>query len=66
MGDEKRSEDSKPSLPGRIKDFIQSYVESYRRGREKFGVWWTLFTVSMWLVVLIFLSTAMIIAVVYL
>lgn len=66
MGDEKRSEDSKPSLPDRIKDFIQGYVESYRRGREKFGVWWTIFTVSMWLVVLILLSTAMIIAVVYL
>jgi hypothetical protein len=46
--------------------FITGYLESYRNGVKKFGVWWKLFQISIWGVVLILLMTAAIIAVVYL
>ena len=34
----------------RLRDWFRSYVKSCRRGREKFGVWWLVFTVGMLLV----------------
>jgi hypothetical protein len=53
-------------FPDKIKDFFQGYRESYTKGVEKFGIWWTIFQLSIWSFVLIFLVTAMIIVVVYL
>jgi len=53
-------------LPEAIRDGIQGYRESYRKGVEKFGIWWTVFQLSIWGFVLIFILTALIIMVVYL
>ncbi len=53
-------------LPEAIRDGIQGYRESYRNGVEKFGIWWTVFQLSIWGFVLIFILTALIIMVVYL
>ena len=50
----------------RISQFIQDYHTSYRKGVEKFGVWWTIFQLSIWSLALIFILTALIIFVVYL
>lgn len=48
------------------KGLIHGYRESYRNGVEKYGIWWTIFHLSMWSFVLIFLLTAGILIVVYL
>ncbi len=53
-------------LPKSIRDAIIGYRESYRKGVEKFGIWWTVFQISIWGFVLIFLLTAIIIFVIYL
>ena len=53
-------------LPEAIRDGIQGYKKSYRNGVEKFGIWWTIFQISIWSFVLIFILTAVIIVVVYL
>jgi len=50
----------------RFSKFIQGYHQSYRNGVEKFGIWWTIFQLSIWSIALIFILTAMIIFVVYL
>jgi len=50
----------------RFSEFIQDYRQSYRNGVEKFGFWWTVFQLSLWSLVLIFILTAVIIFVVYL
>jgi len=50
----------------RFSRFIQGYRQSYRNGVEKFGIWWTIFQLSIWSIALIFILTAMIIFVVYL
>ena len=46
--------------------FIGSYLESYRKGVENFGIWWTIFQVSIWSFAFIFVLLATIILVVYL
>ena len=53
-------------LPAAIREGIQGYRASYRIGVEKFGIWWTIFQLSIWGFVLIFILTAVIIMVVYL
>ena len=40
--------------------------ESYRKGIEKFGVWWTVFQISIWGFILILVLAAVIIFVIYL
>jgi len=50
----------------KISNFINSYVESYKKGVENFGVWWTIFQISIWSFALIFFLLATIILVVYL
>jgi len=50
----------------RFSEFIQDYRQSYRNGVEKFGFWWTVFQLSLWSLVLIFILTAVIIFVFYL
>jgi len=53
-------------IPLKLKMFIHSYRESYTNGVEKFGVWWTVFQLSLWSFALIFLLTAVLVFVVYL
>lgn len=53
-------------LPSNIKKAIQIYEHSYRQGVEKFGIWWKIFTWSMWAFILVFFITAAIIFVYYL
>jgi hypothetical protein len=50
----------------KISHFINGYIESYKKGVENFGVWWTIFQVSIWSFALIFFLLAAIILVVYL
>jgi hypothetical protein len=61
------------NIPKKIKEtsknkkgLIHWYRESYSNGVEKYGIWWTIFHLSMWSFVLIFLLTAGILFVVYL
>ena len=54
------------SLPENLRNAILNYQESNRKGVEKFGVWWTVFQLSMWGFVAIFLVTAAIILIFYL
>ena len=64
--------EQKHYLPKKIKEtnepknFIQRYRESYRKGVEKFGIWWKIFNWSMWIFILIFFFTASILFVFYL
>jgi len=53
-------------IPFKLKRFIHGYRESYMNGVEKFGVWWTVFQISLWSFALIFLLTAVLVFVVYL
>jgi len=41
-------------IPLKLKRFIHGYHESYTNGVEKFGVWWTIFQLSLWSFALIF------------
>jgi hypothetical protein len=50
----------------RIRKEFQEYALSYQRGREKFGVWWTLLTLSMLSLALVFITVALILAIFYL
>jgi hypothetical protein len=45
-------------IPRGIKKAILDYEASYKRGVQKFGVWWKLFNWSIWAFILIFLFTA--------
>jgi ABC-type multidrug transport system permease subunit len=53
-------------IPFKQKRLIHGYRESYSNGVEKFGVWWTVFQLSLWSFALIFLFTAVLVFVVYL
>ncbi len=53
-------------IPGSMRQFIIEYQESYHKGVEKFGVWWTVFHLSMWSFVAIFIMAAILILVFYL
>ena len=53
-------------IPLKLKRFIHGYHKSYINGVEKFGVWWTVFQLSLWSFALIFLLTAVLVFVVYL
>ncbi len=54
------------NLPKTIKEGVQSYEASYRRGVEKYGFWWKVFNWSMWLFILTFVSMAVIAFIIYL
>jgi len=54
------------NIPRAIKEAITGYRESYRKGVEKFGVWWTVFQISIWGFILILVLAAVIIFVIYL
>jgi len=47
----------------RVKDFLLEAHEGYRIGRERFGIYWTVFTVSMILFSVILILFAVIAAV---
>ena len=53
-------------IPLKLKRFIHGYRESYTNGVGKFGVWWTVFQLSLWSFAVIFLLTAVLVFVVYL
>ncbi len=53
-------------IPESLRQAIIEYQESYHNGVEKFGVWWTVFHLSMLSFVAIFIMTAILILVVYL
>lgn len=53
------------NLPNALKEAITGYKKSYRAGVEKFGVWWTVFQLSIWAFIAILLITAVVIFVVY-
>ncbi len=46
-----------------MRQAITDYQESYQKGVEKFGVWWTVFHQSIWSFVAIFVMTAILILV---
>ena len=50
----------------RLAQIIREYIENYRRGSERFGFWWKLFTASMLTLALVFVSFAIILALRYL
>ncbi len=52
-------------IPDTLRQAIIDYQESYHKGVEKFGVWWTVFHLSMWSFVAIFIMAAILILVVY-
>lgn len=45
-------------VPRGIKKAVLDYEASYKRGVEKFGVWWKVFNWSIWAFIVIFLVTA--------
>ena len=52
-------------IPDTLRQAIIDYQESYQKGVAKFGVWWTVFHLSMWSFVAIFIMAAILILVVY-
>ena len=44
----------------RLVNLFREYLENYRRGCKRFGIWWKLFTASMLTLALIFVSFAVI------
>jgi hypothetical protein len=53
-------------IPGALRQFIIEYQESYHKGVIKFGPWWTVFHLSMWAFVAIFIMAAILLLVFYL
>ena len=53
-------------LPRKVKEGILAYERSYKKGVEKYGVWWKVFQLSMWLFIIIFIGTAVVAFVYYL
>ncbi|MBD3205896.1 hypothetical protein GF319_06085 [Candidatus Bathyarchaeota archaeon] len=66
LGKVKRFARKLKKIPSNLRKSILRYQQSYRRGIEKFGIWWKIFHWSMWGFVLVFLITATIIFVYYL
>ncbi len=51
--------------PENLRNAILNYQEGYRKGVEKFGVWWKVFHWSMWGFVLVFFVTAALVLIFY-
>jgi ABC-type multidrug transport system permease subunit len=45
-------------LLDRLRDFIQSYRDSFERGRRKHGVWWLVFTGALFFIIMILITFA--------
>ena len=50
-------------IPSFMRRVIIDYKESYYKGVKKFGVWWTVFHLSVWAFIAIFVMTAILILV---
>ena len=48
------------NLPQNIKKGLLAYEKSYTQGVKKYGVWWKVFQLSMWLFITVFIGTAVI------
>lgn len=48
-----------------IKQADEEFIENYRKGRERFGVWWTVLYASMLSMFLVFLTTAIILIIMF-
>jgi len=46
-------------LLDRLRGYFRSYLESFERGRSRFGVWWIVFTGSLLFAALVFLVLAL-------
>ena len=45
-------------LLDRLRDFIQSYRDSFERGRRKYGVWWLVFAGALFFIIVILITFA--------
>ena len=50
----------------RVKEIYDEYIQSYRKGRERFGIWWTVFTVSMLSLSVVLILFAIVLAIFFL
>ena len=51
--------------PEKPKSVIAKYISYYHKGTERYGVWWKFFTFSMLTVAAVFLTTAIILFIIY-
>jgi len=61
--------ESKPqeiSKRGKLKSYFHEYIDSYHKGCERYGVWWKLFTFSMFAIAAVFIVFAIILIVFFL
>ena len=58
----KPEEITKPEMP---KSYFQEYVDYYRKGSERYGIYWKVFTFSMLAFAAVFLAAAIILFVFY-
>lgn len=54
------------SIVDRVKAFLLEALEGYRIGRERFGIYWTVFTVSMLLFSVVMILFSIIAVILYL
>jgi len=47
----------------KVRDSFRDFIRSYRRNRERFGIWWIIFVSSMLSLVAIFILFAVIAAI---
>ena len=47
------------SLLGRLRVYFNGYIESFERGRRKYGVWWVVFTGAMLFAVPVLITFAL-------
>ncbi|MCW4049278.1 MAG: hypothetical protein NWE89_06020 [Candidatus Bathyarchaeota archaeon] len=45
-------------IPSGIKNAILEYEANYKRGVEKYGIWWKVFNWSIWAIILVLLFAA--------
>ncbi len=49
-----------------VRKFYDEYIEHYRKGVERFGIWWTIFTASILGFALIFIVFALLLVILFL
>ena len=45
-------------LLDRLRDSVQSYRDSFERGRRNYGVWWLVFTGALFFIIVILITFA--------
>jgi hypothetical protein len=53
-------------IESKPQEISQGYIDSYHKGCERYGVWWKLFTFSMFAIAAIFIAFAIILIVFFL